>query len=267
MLLTENLTSLSQWIVASRMQVNVGKSSIMWFHCQRSKKRASFPSIYLDGLQVDHYKYLDIFFDPQLRWDIHINHVCKRMSYYLYLISYHRRQLPLQILKMLMDTLVLSQFYALPVWGPSLETAPASRLQHLCNRTVRVTCGLRKYDYVSAARHNLGWLPFDLLVQYRTLVLMHRHYVHDNCVQLDPPLLFGPNHGHNTRQSFLTFLRYLTALEQSVYLYFVYVICIYSCIVFMYVVVLQLLLCCNSVTGKEKRLWPIVRLIINQSIN
>ena len=68
------------------------------------------------------------FFDPQLRWDIHINHVCKRMSYYLYLISYHRRQLPLQILKMLMDTLVLSQFYALPVWGPSLGTAAVSRL-------------------------------------------------------------------------------------------------------------------------------------------
>ena len=96
---------------------------------------------------------------------------------------------------------MLSQFYALPVWGPSLGTAAMSRLQRLCNRAVRVTCGLRKYDHVSAARHNLGWLPFDLLVQYRTLVLMHRHYVHDNCVQLDPPLLFGPNHGHNTRQS------------------------------------------------------------------
>ena len=123
------------------------------------------------------------------------------MSYYLYLISYHGRQLPLQILKMLMDTLVLSPFYALPVWGSSLGTAAVSRLQRLCNRAVRVTCGLRKYDHVSAAHHNLGWLPFNLLVQYRTLVLMHRHYVHDNCVQLDPPLLFSPNHGHNTRQS------------------------------------------------------------------
>ena len=39
-LLTEDLISLSQWIVASHMQVNIDKSSIMWFHCQRSKKRA-----------------------------------------------------------------------------------------------------------------------------------------------------------------------------------------------------------------------------------
>ena len=76
---------------------------------------------------------------------------------------------------MLMDTLVLSQFYALPVWGPSLGTAAVSRLQRLCNCAVRVTCRLRKYDHVSAARYNLGWLPFELLVQYRTLVLMRRH--------------------------------------------------------------------------------------------
>ena len=216
MLLTEDLTSLSQWIVASRIQVNVDKSSIMWFHCQRSKNKASFPTVYLPLRQVDHYKYLGIFFDPQLRWDIHVNHVCKWMSYYLYLISYHRRQLPSQILKMLMDTLVLSQFYALPVWGPSLGTAAVFRLQRLCNCAVQVTCGLRKYDHVSAARHNLGWLPFELLVQCRTLVLMRRHYVHDNCVQLDPPLLLGPNHGHNTRQSlhFCNIFCYLTAFGQ-----------------------------------------------------
>ena len=183
MLLTEDLTSLSHWIVASRMQVNVDKSR---FHCKRSKNIASFPRVYLDGLplkQVDRYKYFGIFFDPQLRWDIHVNHVCKQMSYYLYLISSHRRQLPSRILKMPMDTLVLSQFYALPVRGPSLGTAAMSRLQRLCNRAVRVTCRLRKYDHVSAARHNLGWLPFELLVHYRTLVLMSRHYVHDNCVQ------------------------------------------------------------------------------------
>ena len=49
-LLTEDLTSFSHWIVASRMQVNVDKSSIMWFYCKRSKNIASFPRVYLDGL-------------------------------------------------------------------------------------------------------------------------------------------------------------------------------------------------------------------------
>ena len=48
-LLTEDLTSLSHWIVASRMQVNVDKSSIMWFHCKRSKNIASFPRVAILG--------------------------------------------------------------------------------------------------------------------------------------------------------------------------------------------------------------------------
>ena len=117
------------------------------------------------------------------------------------LVSYHRRQLPSHVLKMLMDSLVLSQFYALPVWGPSLGTAAMSRLQRLCNRAVRVTCGLRKYDHVSAARYSLGWLPFDLLIQHRALAIMYRLYISDNCVQLDPPLHFGSNHTYGTRLS------------------------------------------------------------------
>ena len=219
-LLTEDLTLLSQWIVTNHMQVNVNKSSVMWFYIKQSKRRAPPPSVYLGGLllqQVDRHKYLGVFFDPQLRWDVHVNNVCKKMSYYLYLVSYHRRQLPSHVLKMLMDSLVLSQFYALPVWGPSLGTAAMSRLQRLCNRAVRVTCGLRKYDHVSAARYSLGWLPFDLLIQYHALALMYRLYISDNCVRLDPPLHFGSNHTYDTRLSshFCNIFRYSTAFGQK----------------------------------------------------
>ena len=219
-LLTEDLTLLSQWIVTSHMQVNVNKSSVMWFYIKQSKRRAPPPSVYLGGLplqQVDRHKYLGVFFDPQLRWDVHVNNICKKMSYYLYLVSYHRRQLPLHVLEMLMDSLVLSQFYALPVWGPSLGTAAMSRLQRLCNRAVWVTCGLRKYDHVSAARYSLGWLPFDLLIQHRALALMYRLYISDNCVQLDPPLHFGSNHTYGTRLSshFCNIFRYSTAFGQK----------------------------------------------------
>ena len=89
----------------------------------------------------------------------------KRMSYYLYLINYCR-QLPSHTLKMLADTLILSLLYSLPVWGPSLGTDATSRLKHFCYCAVQITCGLQKYDHVSAARHNLGWLLLDLLVQH-----------------------------------------------------------------------------------------------------
>ena len=83
------------------------------------------------------------------------------MSYYL---NYHHRLLPLHILKMMVDALVFSQLYALPVWSPSLKANLISRLQHLCKQVVRVTCGLCKFHHVSDSQHHLGWLPFNLLV-------------------------------------------------------------------------------------------------------
>jgi len=75
---------------------------------------------------------------------------------------------------MLADTLVLSQLYALPIWGQL----------HLCNYAAQIMCGLRN---ILAACCDLGWLPFDSLVQHHTLNLMYHHYTHADCVQLHPP--------------------------------------------------------------------------------
>ena len=89
---------------------------------------------------------------------------------------------------MLMDTLVISQFYTLPIWGPSLGTTAVSRLQRFCNRAVRVTCGLQKHEHVSAACYNLGWYTIQLkgAVSYPCSHVPPLCSIHNNCVQLDP---------------------------------------------------------------------------------
>ena len=95
-------------------------------------------------------KYLGVMFDIQLNWSHHVASVCKSMSYYLALIGSHVRNLPSSIIKMLMECLVFSRYsYAqLPVWGPAVHRDSLSRLTHLHNRGIRLTCGLRKYDHV-----------------------------------------------------------------------------------------------------------------------
>ena len=55
-------------------------------------------------------------------------------------ITSHRRVLPSEVIKMLIDFLVLSRFtYALPVWGPMLSKFQLNCLQHLHNWGVRIT--------------------------------------------------------------------------------------------------------------------------------
>ena len=88
--------------------------------------------------------------------------LCKKMSYYQYLISYHRTVLPVFILKLLTESLVLSHLnYALPVWGPALGHDLLARLVRMHNRAVRVIGGLNKFDHVSSFRRQLNWLPVD----------------------------------------------------------------------------------------------------------
>ena len=63
---------------------------------------------------------MDVQIDEHLKWNSHVSYLCKKMAYYLYLISRHHKVLPMFILKLLVESLVLSHLnYALPVWGPA----------------------------------------------------------------------------------------------------------------------------------------------------
>ena len=145
-MLCDDLTQLSRWITSSKMKFNMTKSSVMWFGVCGRECAADVPAVSLDGVSlkaVTQKKYLGVVIDHKLTWKFQVAKVCKKMAYYLYLISCHQKELPVYILQMLVDSLVLSQLnYVLPVWGPPLSQHLSSRLHRLHNRTVHVVHGL-----------------------------------------------------------------------------------------------------------------------------
>ena len=55
-------------------------------------------------------------FDSQLSWCEQVENVCKKMSYYIHLVNCNKKELPGEIIKLLMNSLVsFHLFYALPV--------------------------------------------------------------------------------------------------------------------------------------------------------
>ena len=93
------------------MKLNINKSSVMLF-TPKTSQNISCLVIFMDGnklQEVDHQKYLGIMFDKRLRWDHHVNDVCR---HYLQLLSIHRKS---------SESLIFSRItYALPMWGPPL---------------------------------------------------------------------------------------------------------------------------------------------------
>ena len=141
--LQDDLRDLSKWIKMSKMELNLKKSSVMWFSIKPPSGPP--PPVLYDTTPltvVDRQKYLGVIFDHRLTWFSHVAKVCKSMSYYLSLISPHVRFLPTTIVKILMESLVFSRYtYALPVWGPAINRDCLSHLDRLQNRAVRLTCG------------------------------------------------------------------------------------------------------------------------------
>ena len=200
--LSLDLSLVYNWISASRLQLNIKKSSVMWF-TPKPSKNVSHPTILVNNTQlheVDHQKYLGIIFDTKLCWDSQVNDVCKRVAYYLHLLNVHRNSLTFSILKLLSESLIFSRItYALPVWGPPLRKDQISRLQRMQNRAVRITKSLRKSDHVSAHRKDLCWLSIPDMIQLQSVAAMYHYYKRKEVLKLDPPIVFGRQHSYDTR--------------------------------------------------------------------
>ena len=143
---------------------------------------------------------MGLIFDCSLSWAHHVAGVCSKMSYYLYLLSTHHHVIDYNLMKMLLESLVLSHLsYCVTVWGPSLGSTLSQRLQRMQNRAVRLCCNLRKYDHISAFYHKLNWLPLPCFIQFKSLCSMYRQYHHFKCIPLEPPIVFGGTSSYCTR--------------------------------------------------------------------
>ena len=201
--MNSQLMSIQQWIVASKMRLNYSKSTVVWFRVSYRKQPSEFPDIVVDDttLQVvKKQKYLGVILDNYLSWSHHVSYICKKMSYYLYVVNKHRHVLSSTLMKLLIDSLVFSHVnYSLPVWGPSLHQTHFQRLKRMQNRAVRLCRNLKKFDHITEHYRALRWLPLEYLIQYRCLCLMNRQYHGYKCIALCPPLQFGRFHQYGTR--------------------------------------------------------------------
>ena len=108
--LNSQLKLVHNWIRNCKMSLNHSKSSVMWFKT-KSKRCLEYPNIMIHDTilkSVDKQKYLGIMFDSRLSWIHQISESCRKMSYYLYLISSHKHCLSADLIKLLIESGFLS---------------------------------------------------------------------------------------------------------------------------------------------------------------
>ena len=98
---------------------------VMWFKASNCSTEFTHAPISVGGvvLQVtEKQKYLGLIFDSTMSWIHHIANVCCKMSYYLRLLRSHQHVIDNSLMKMLLESLVLSHLsYCVIVWDHHWE--------------------------------------------------------------------------------------------------------------------------------------------------
>ena len=123
---------------------------------------------------VSSYKYLGVWLDPCLTWQVHIDKLCNAVSSRLGVLRRLIPCLPQRTLVMLFNCMVLPKMdYCDVVWG-NCGKCLSDRLQKLQNRAARLTLGLPYSHHVG--NDELSTLGWKTLASRRNLHLLQSIY-------------------------------------------------------------------------------------------
>ena len=160
--LNEELRSLDIWMRCNKLKVNCSKTVSMLMGTKRMLTRNNTLNVSLNGeklLQVKNFKYLGMYVDDELKWNLHIQQLCEKVGRMINYLARIKHFLNTSALKMIYNTVILPHFdYADVVWQSATKTQ-LEFLQKLQNRAARIILNVNPYEHKSTLElhHILDW--------------------------------------------------------------------------------------------------------------
>ena len=169
-----DLGQLSRWFHSNGLKVNPTKTEFLLAGTQASTAKVSALTVNFEGVPLRHSEsitILGVHFDSHLNWEKQVSSVAQKCNGTI--VTIRKLKLPSETTKMLIQALVFPLItYCLPVWAPRSVNV-RKIIENVINFAVRTVTGLRKFDHVSGARSNLGWLPFEAMIDLRDVQRIH----------------------------------------------------------------------------------------------
>jgi len=170
--------SANDWYNQNKLAINVPKSNVMGVSSrQKDMSGLIAPTINNQSLNlVDVSKYLGVFIDKNLIWDMQVNHVTKQVSPKLFVLRKLRNVLPGPLLDKVYNSCIQPHIeYACTVWGDCIKKQQ-SRIQRLQNQGARIVSN--NFDFINHRGEELvkglNWLPFEKRFKYLISVQMFK---------------------------------------------------------------------------------------------
>ena len=142
--LQENLNQINKWYDNNRLRINKDKTKVMLL---KSKSLREL-NITIDGQRLEQVrvmKYLGLMIDDQLKWNSHIDNLCKSVAYKVHFLAKLSKFVNSSLLNILYKSMIQPCYdYACSVWG-NCPKAYKKKLFRTQKRAARIVTG--NFDY------------------------------------------------------------------------------------------------------------------------
>ena len=172
--INDNLNIIYSWLAANKLSLNISKTKYSLFH-YKQKKIITYPNIEINNNKlslVKHYKFLGIFMDDTLTWDVHIHYISNKISKTVGLLSKLKSFFPKLILLNIYNSLILSNInYGITCWS----FGQCTRIETLQKRAIRIINNSHPYkSHTLPICKHLNVLLFKDLCDLATLKFYYK---------------------------------------------------------------------------------------------
>ena len=135
------LESISTWLRANKLVLNVSKSNYMIMTSPRNKILTNHYTLCIDGHVIEgvsEYKFLGVVIDDRMTWKKHINYICNKIAKGIGILVRARQLLYGESLGTIYNALIKPHFmYCITAWGNTYKTN-LTRLHLMQKKIIRV---------------------------------------------------------------------------------------------------------------------------------
>jgi len=173
--INSELIVVSDWLLANRLSVNVGKSNFVVF---KQKKKTQI-NVTLNGMTLekkDTVKYLGILLDSQLSWQPQVSQVKRNISYGLGSLYKLRHFVPKKSLPNLYYSFIYSHIsYGIEAWGAANDSILSS-ISVVMNKALRAIQFKGKREPVASLYTN-QFLNLSSLIQFSWMKIIFKYFL------------------------------------------------------------------------------------------
>ena len=140
-IINTELKQIYDWLTSNKLFLNVGKTKYLIFNVKNRKIDKSTFSVTLNNINIENVsftKFLGVYLDENLGWNVHMNEKAKQISKITGIMNKLKNFVPQNVLRLIYLSLIQSHLmYGLLVWG-SNNLSNKNRLVVLQKKAIRI---------------------------------------------------------------------------------------------------------------------------------